>query len=87
MTKTKIYFQKKASICLKKSKEKVRKQKTKCDTIELTWESRKLICKIEKWEEAYEEKNNRDCVRSRSAGGSRRGSDMAFPWKQYKRGR
>lgn len=53
---TKIYFQKKASICLKKSKEKVRKQKTKCDTIELTWESRKLICKIEKWEEAYEEK-------------------------------
>ena len=59
---TKIYFQKKASICLKKSKEKVRKQKTKCDTIELTWESRKLICKIEKWEEAYEEKSHRDCV-------------------------
>ena len=84
---TKIYFQKKASICLKKSKEKVRKQKTKCDTIELTWESRKLICKIEKWEEAYEEKSNRDCVCSRSAGGSRRGSGMAFPWKQYKRGR
>ena len=68
-------------------KEKVRKQKTKCDTIELTWESRKLICKIEKWEEAYEEKSNRDCVCSRSAGGSRRGSDMAFPWKRYKRGR
>lgn len=39
MTKTKIYFQKKSSIYLKKSKEKVRKQKTKCDTIELTWEN------------------------------------------------
>lgn len=39
MTKTKIYFQKKSGIYLKKSKEKVRKQKTKCDTIELTWEN------------------------------------------------
>ena len=39
MTKTKIYFQKKASICLKKSKEKVRKQKQNVNTIELTWEN------------------------------------------------
>lgn len=39
----KRYFQKKASICLKRSKEKVRKQKTKCDTIELTWENRKIL--------------------------------------------
>ena len=66
---TKIYFQKKASICLKKSKEKVRKQKTKCDTIELTWESRKLICKIEKWEEA----RGYDCNKSG------RKHDSAFP--------
>ncbi len=40
MTKIKTYFQKKAIICLKKSKEKVRKRKTKYDTIELTWKNR-----------------------------------------------
>ena len=65
----------------------VKDTKTQIIYIVDEFSSNKLICKIEKWEEAYEEKSNRDCVCSRSSGGSRRGSGMALPWKQYKRGR